>query len=103
MSSPARGQERLMEVILAPLVSEKSTLAAERDHQVVFRVRLDAKKHEIKRAVEQLFDVEVDGVSIVRMPGKRKRFGLQTGRRPPWKKAYVRLSAGHDIDFVGTE
>lgn len=103
MSSPARGQERLMEVILAPLVSEKSSNAAERYSQVVFRVRLDAKKHEIKRAVEQLFEVEVEGVSVARMPGKRKRFGLQTGRRPPWKKAYVRLAPGHDIDFIGAE
>lgn len=92
-----------MEVILAPLVSEKSSNAAERDHQVVFRVRLDAKKHEIKAAVEQLFEVEVDSVSTARMPGKAKRFGLQRGRRPAWKKAYVRLAAGHDIDFLGAE
>lgn len=92
-----------MEVILAPLVSEKSSNAAERDRQVVFRVRRDAKKHEIKRAVEQLFDVEVDRVAVARMPGKRKRFGLQMGRRPAWKKAYVRLAAGHDIDFLGSE
>lgn len=92
-----------MEVILAPLVSEKSSNAAERDRQVVFRVRRDAKKHEIKRAVEQLFDVEVERVAVARMPGKRKRFGLQMGRRPAWKKAYVRLAAGHDIDFLGSE
>lgn len=103
MSSPARGQERLMEIILAPLVSEKSSNAAERDHQVVFRVRLDAKKREIKRAVEQLFDVEVDSVSVARMPGKRKRFGLQMGQRSAWKKAYVRLAEGHDIEFLGAE
>lgn len=92
-----------MEVILAPLVSEKSTNAAEQAHQVVFRVRLDAKKPEIKRAVEQLFDVEVASVSVARMPGKAKRFGLQIGRRSAWKKAYVRLAAGHDIDFLGSE
>lgn len=92
-----------MEVILAPLVSEKSSNAAERDHQVVFRVRRDAKKHEIRRAVEQLFNVEVDNVSVARMPGKRKRFGLQIGHRPAWKKAYVRLAPGHDIDFIGAE
>ncbi len=92
-----------MEVILAPLVSEKSTNASERDRQIVFRVRLDAKKHEIKRAVEQLFEVQVQSVSTARMPGKAKRFGLQTGRRPAWKKAYVRLAPGHDIDFIGAE
>lgn len=103
MSSPARGQERLMEIILSPLVSEKSSIAAERDRQVVFRVRLDARKHEIKRAVEQLFDVQVDSVATARMPGKKKRFGLQIGRRPAWKKAYVRLAEGHDIDFLGAE
>lgn len=96
-------QERLMQVLLGPHVSEKSTMAADQGGQVVFRVRRDATKQEIRRAVELLFEVEVASVSTARIPGKAKRFGLQRGRRQDWKKAYVRLAPGHDIEFLGAE
>lgn len=96
-------KERLMQVILGPHVSEKSTSAAERGHQVVFRVRRDASKSEIRAAVEELFEVKVAGVNVTRMPGKTKRFAQRRGRRSDWKKAYVRLAEGHDIDFLGSE
>jgi large subunit ribosomal protein L23 len=91
-------KERLMKVLLAPVVSEKSTNAGEVG-QVVFKVVCDATKPEIKRAVEMLFDVNVDQVRVVNVNGKRKRFGVLQGRRNDWKKAYVRLQEGQDIDF----
>ena len=94
-------QERLMTVLLGPHVSEKSTDVAEAHNQVVFKVRRDASKPEIRRAVELLFDVKVDKVSVVNHKGKIKRFGMQFGRRQDWKKAYVTLPAGQDIDFMG--
>jgi large subunit ribosomal protein L23 len=94
-------QERLMKVLLGPLISEKSSLAADKNQQFVFRVVPDATKREIGRAVELLFEVEVDGVQVVNVKGKNKRFGARLGRRPSWRKAYVRLKPGHDIDFGG--
>ena len=94
-------QERLMKVLLGPLISEKSTLAADNNRQFVFRVVPDATKREIGRAVELLFEVEVDGVQVVNVKGKNKRFGARLGHRPSWRKAYVRLKPGHDIDFGG--
>ena len=100
--SAAASQERLMQIILGPHVSEKSTAAAE-GGQVVFRVRRDASKTEIRRAVELLFEVQVDSVSVVSMPGKRKRFGMRMGQQSTWKKAYVRLAPGQDLDFIGAE
>ena len=101
--SAASYEERLMQVILGPHVSEKSTAVAERNKQVVFRVRRDARKQEIRRAVELLFEVEVTAVTVASMPGKAKRFGTNQGQRSALKKAYVRLAPGHDIDFVGSE
>ncbi|MEJ2514224.1 MAG: 50S ribosomal protein L23 [Gammaproteobacteria bacterium] len=95
-------QERLMTVLLEPHVSEKATAAAE-GNQVVFRVRTDAEKPEIRKAVELMFDVKVDDVQVVRVKGKNKRFGLTPGRRSDWKKAYVRLAPGQEIDFLGGE
>jgi large subunit ribosomal protein L23 len=102
MSSLA-SQERLMQVILGPHVSEKSTAAAQGSHQVVFRVRRDATKPEIRKAVELLFEVKVDSVATVRMHGKNKRFGARKGQQSGWKKAYVRLAPGQNLDFVGAE
>jgi len=96
-------QERLMTVLLGPHISEKSTNVAEAHNQVVFKVRRDATKSEIRRAVESLFDVKVDKVSVVVNKGKTKRFGMQYGRRQDWKKAYVTLPAGQDIDFMGAD
>jgi len=99
MSSP----ERLMTVLLAPHVSEKSARVAERNNQVVFRVRRDASKPEIKAAVELLFEVKVDAVRVVNVGGKTKRFGGRPGRRSDFKKAYVSLAEGQRIDFAGVE
>lgn len=96
-------QERLMTVLLGPHVSEKGTILAEKNNQVVFKVRRDANKAEIRAAVELMFEVKVDGVQVVNQKGKSKRFGRYMGRRSDWKKAYVRLAEGHDIDFVGAE
>ena len=96
-------QERLLDIIRAPHISEKSTIVAERDNQVVFKVAIDATKLEIKKAVELLFEVEVDSVRVVNMKGKTKRHGLAIGKRANWKKAYVSLKEGQDIDFLGAE
>lgn len=96
-------QERILKVLLAPHVSEKATILAERDGQFVFKVAKDANKREIKKAVETLFVVEVESVRTLNMKGKRKRFGLVEGRRPNWKKAYVSLKPGQDLDFAGGE
>ncbi len=96
-------RERLMTILLSPHVSEKSTLAADKHRQFVFRVRGDASKPEIKKAVEQMFKVEVDAVQALNVKGKRKTFGRVRGYRSGWKKAYVRLKPGHDIDFLAGE
>ncbi len=93
--------ERLMTILLSPHVSEKSTFAADKHRQFVFKVRADATKPEIRKAVEQMFKVEVAGVQALNVRGKRKSFGRIRGRRPGWKKAYVTLKPGHDIDFLG--
>lgn len=96
-------QERLMQVILAPVVSEKSTRVADKNQQVVFKVAVDATKPEVKAAVELLFNVEVAGVQVLNVKGKVKRFGRFTGRRNDWKKAYVCLKPGQEIDFAAAE
>lgn len=93
-------QQRLMQIILAPVVSEKSTMVSEKNQQVVFRVAGDATKEEIKAAVELLFDKKVEGVSTVNVKGKTKRFGRMTGRRKDWKKAYVSLAQGQELDLA---
>jgi large subunit ribosomal protein L23 len=96
-------QERLMTVLLGPHISEKGTILAEKHNQIVFKVRRDASKAEIRAAVELMFEVKVDGVQVINQKGKSKRFGQHMGRRSDWKKAYVRLAEGHDIDFIGAE
>jgi large subunit ribosomal protein L23 len=101
--SAAAHQERLMTVLQGPLLSEKSTLAVEQHNQVVFKVRTDATKAEIRAAVELLFEVKVEGVQVLNNRGKVKRFGQTRGRRNDWKKAYVRLAEGSQIDFLGTD
>lgn len=102
MTAVAR-QERLMQVIIGPHVSEKSTVLADSANQVVFKVRPDATKTEIRQAVELLFEVSVAEVTTARIKGKSKRFGAMKGRRSDWKKAYVRLAEGQDIDFLEAE
>jgi len=96
-------QERLLQVLVSPHVSEKSTQAAEQVNQHVFRVAPDATKQEVRQAVEKLFKVKVVAVQVVNMKGKSKRFGARLGRRSDWKKAYVRLAEGDDINFVGLD
>jgi large subunit ribosomal protein L23 len=95
-------QERLHQMIRRPVISEKSTIAADSMHQVIFEVLNDATKSEIKEAVEALFDVTVQRVRVVNVRGKIKRFGRTPGKRKNWKKAYVRLAEGDDIDFLGS-
>ena len=92
-----------MNVLLEPHISEKSTLLADKANQVVFKVVPTATRPEIKKAVELLFNVEVEGVQVTNMKGKTKRTTHGMGRRKDWKKAYVRIKAGQDINFMGTE
>ena len=96
-------QERLMKVLLEPHISEKSTNCAEQANQVVFKVVPDATKDEIKKAVELLFEVGVEGVQVVNNKGKTKRTNFGRTKRKDWKKAYVRIKEGDDINFLGTE
>ncbi len=101
--SQALHQERLMTVIRGPHLSEKAHMASE-SNQVVFKVRTDANKLEIKQAVELLFEVEVADVKVVNVKGKNKRFGMTRGRRSDWKKAYVRLAEGSSVEeLLGVE
>lgn len=93
-------QERLMQVLLAPQISEKATFVAEKNEQVIFRVASDATKPEIKAAVELLFKVDVESVQVANVKGKVKRFKGATGRRKGWKKAFVSLKPGQEINFV---
>ena len=104
MSAPKKyAADRLMNVVLAPVVSEKSTLVADKNRQYVFRVADEATKPEIKAAVELLFKTKVQSVTVLNVRGKEKRFGRFMGRRRNWKKAYVRLAAGQEINFAATE
>lgn len=100
-------RERLMSVLIGPHVSEKSTNLLSEANQVVFKVRRDASKREVHLAVEQMFEVQVERVTVANVRGKLKRFGASIGRRQNWKKAYVRLAPGQKIeefDFgAGTE
>ena len=93
-------QQRLMQVLLAPQISEKATFVADKNEQVVFRVVSDATKPEVKAAVELLFKVAVESVQIANVKGKQKRFGRFNGSRQNWKKAYVSLKPGQEINFV---
>jgi large subunit ribosomal protein L23 len=93
-------QDRLYSVLLAPIVSEKSTMIGEKNEQVAFRVKHDATKPEVKAAVELLFKVQVDSVQILNQKGKSKRFGRFEGRRSNVRKAYVTLKPGQEINFA---
>jgi len=94
-------KERLMKILLSPVVSEKSAVIADKGNQFAFKVTTDATKPEIAQAVELMFNVKVEQVRTVNVKGKQKRFGSMLGKRNNWKKAYVRLQEGHDIDFAG--
>jgi large subunit ribosomal protein L23 len=103
MSTKALNQERLMTVLVGPHVSEKSSIVAEKHNQICFKVRRDSTKKEIAQAVELMFEVKVEKVQVSNIRGKIKRFGQTLGKRADWKKAYVTLAEGHDIDFLGAE
>ncbi|MBL1262156.1 50S ribosomal protein L23 [Candidatus Methylomicrobium oryzae] len=92
-------QNYLTTVIRAPIISEKSTLQAEANKIIAFKVLKQATKKQIKDAVELMFNVEVDNVNVLNVQGKQKRFGRTLGKKSDWKKAYVKLKPGHDIDF----
>jgi len=94
---------RLMQVLLRPHLSEKSTLVAEKNRQYVFCVVSDATKPEIKQAVEAMFAVKVNDVQVANVKGKKRNFRQMAGARKGWKKAYVSLQEGYDIDFTGTK
>ena len=98
-SSARYNSERLATVLLAPVVSEKGTHIADKHEQAIFKVLADATKPEVKAAVEAMFKVQVESVQIVNVTGKVKRFGRFTGRRRSWKKAYVCLAPGQEINF----
>jgi len=95
--------DRLMNVVLAPVVSEKSTLVADKNRQYVFRVADSATKPQVKAAIELLFKTKVQSVTVLNVKGKEKRFGRFMCRRRSWKQAYVRLAAGQEINFAATE
>ena len=96
-------QERVFSILLGPHVSEKTASATERNNQYAFRVARDATKPEVKAAVEKLFKVKVDGVQLLNVKGKVKMNRFGASKRSDWKKAYVRLATGHDIDFTVVE
>ena len=96
-------QQRLMRILLKPHLSEKGSLISEKSKQFIFEVTSDANKQEVKQAVEMLFNVHVNSVQICNAKSKTKRFKQILGRRKAWKKAYVTLKEGFDIDFTGTK
>lgn len=96
-------QEHLMSVLLEPRISEKSTMVADKYNQFVFKVAGNANKQEIKSAVEKMFAVEVFSVQVCSVRGKTKLVKNKQGNRQSWKKAYVRLKPGFDIDFLGAQ
>jgi large subunit ribosomal protein L23 len=103
MSATVMNQERLLQVILAPQITEKATHVADKHQQIAFKVRTDATKPEIKAAVELVFKVEVSDVTVANVKGKVKRAGRIMGRRKDWKKAYVSLKPGQEINFAAGE
>ncbi len=90
---------QLAGILRSPIISEKSNRVAEKHKQIVFKVQKQATKKQIKGAVEMMFNVEVDSVNLLNVKGKQKRFGRSLGQRSDWKKAYVKLKPGHDIEF----
>ena len=102
MKSYPLTRENLLQVLLAPLITEKATYIADKYQQVAFKVRRNATKLEIKSAVELLFSVEVHGLSVINVAGKEKRVKGRVGHQKNWKKAYVKLKHGQEIDFSAT-
>jgi large subunit ribosomal protein L23 len=102
MKTRPLSKEKLMNVLVAPHVSEKAARVSESGNQFVFRVRGDATRSDVKQAVELMFEVKVDAVQVLNQRGKARRFGAIQGKRSGFKKAYVRLAAGQTIDLAGT-
>ena len=96
-------QERVFQVLVGPHVSEKAAVVADENNQFVFKVAVDATKTEIRKSVEQLFKVKVDSVRTLKVKGKVKRNRFGNSTKPTWKKAYVRLEQGQDIDFASVD
>ena len=96
-------KERLMTVLVGPHVSEKTANLGDKYNQICFKVRPDSTKAEVAQAVEMMFEVKVEKVRVANVRGKAKRFGRTLGKRADWKKAYVTLAEGDDIDFLGAE
>jgi large subunit ribosomal protein L23 len=92
---------RLMQVLVAPIVSEKATMIADKTNAVTFKVLQDATKYEIKAAVQLMFKVDVQSVAVLNIKGKTKRFGKSVGRRDNIRKAYVTLKAGQELNLGG--
>ncbi len=103
MTAITKTQDRLLQVILAPQITEKATYIADKNQQIAFKVRTDATKPEIKAAVELIFKVEVEKVATINVEGKTKRAGKGMGKRKDWKKAYVSLKPGQEINFAAAE
>ena len=95
--------DQLRSVLIAPHVSEKTTMLSQESGQIVFRVRPDSNKQQIKKAVEKFFDVKVSSVRTVSVNGKKKRFGMRTGKTKNWKKAYIKLAEGQNLDILNTD
>jgi large subunit ribosomal protein L23 len=103
MNAITKTQDRLLQVILAPTITEKATFIADKYQQIAFKVRTDATKPEIKAAIELVFKVEVAKVAVINVGGKTKRAGKRVGQRNDWKKAYVSLKPGQEINFAAAE
>ena len=103
MTAITKTQDRLLQVILAPQITEKATYIADKHQQIAFKVRTDATKPEIKAAVQLIFKVEVEKVATINVEGKTKRAGKGMGKRKDWKKAYVSLKPGQEINFAAAE
>jgi len=95
--------DQIRSVIISPHISEKTTGLSEKNQQITFKVRLDSNKTQIKKAVEKLFDVKVSSVKTLSVKGKKKRTGTRIGKTKSWKKAYITLAEGQDIDFMGAD
>ncbi len=95
--------DQIRSVIISPHISEKTTGLSEKNQQITFKVRFDSNKTQIKKAVEKLFDVKVSSVKTLSVKGKKKITGVRTGKTKSWKKAYITLAEGQDIDFMGAD
>jgi large subunit ribosomal protein L23 len=103
MKTVSMKEERLLQIILAPVTSEKATMLADKQEQIILRVTPSATKPEIKAAVELLFKVQVEKVTVLNVKGKTKKFGRFTGTRSSWKKAFVCLKPGQELNFAAGE